>query len=204
MANVNAPFGLAPERTVGGTWGQQSTRYYIYSSDTDPYYIGDAVISAAQGDALGTPGIAKATGALTLRGVIVGFEPANQLQASLQGTTLQLEQTSIPATKTRDYYVYVVDDPMVMFSCQGDATATNQTAAKCNSNCSFTITAGSVAAPSVSYSQTVINSSTIATTSTLSGKLMGLLQIPNNTFGAYGVYQVKLNEHDLMGGQAGV
>ena len=206
MANTNKPFGLAPVRNISASkFNEGGTRYYIPSTDTLAYYVGDLVITAAAGDTNGIPGVIKATaGTETYRGVIVGVENPTVGGVSLYGTPLSLETTNVPATKAAAYYVYVVDDPMVMFSCQGDATTTNQTAAKCNSNCSFTITAGAVAAPSVSYSQTVINSSTIATTSTLSGKLMGLLQIPNNTFGAYGVYQVKLNEHDLMGGQAGV
>ena len=51
MANTNKPFGLAPVRSISGTWSEQATRYYIYASDTDPWYIGDACISAAQGDA---------------------------------------------------------------------------------------------------------------------------------------------------------
>ena len=194
MANVNAPFGLAPERTVGGTWGQQSTRYYIYSSDTDPYFIGDAVISAAQGDALGTPGIAKATGALTLRGVIVGFEPANQLQASLQGTTLQLEQTSIPATKTHAYYAYVVDDPQVVFSIQGDGTATNQVATNSNKNFSLTVANGATAQ---NLSATVLASASLNTNNTLNMKAMGLKQQPGNAYGAYAIWMCKINLHEL-------
>jgi hypothetical protein len=56
------------------------------------------------------------------------------------------------------------------------------------------MTAGTTA---TSCSRTVINSSTIASTSTLTGKLVGLAQVPNNAFGAYAVWQVKLNVHDF-------
>tara|TARA_R110000868_G_scaffold117755_2_gene312839 strand:+ start:745 stop:1353 length:609 start_codon:yes stop_codon:yes gene_type:complete len=194
MANTNKPFGLAPVRSISGTWSQQATRYYVYSSDTDPYYIGDAVISAAQGDANGTSGIAKATGAQTLRGVVVGVEPANQLGISLQGTVLDLSIDSIPATKTRAYYVYVVDDPGVVFSIQGDATATNQVATNSNKNFSLTIANG---ATTVSASATVMSSSTINTTDSLNMKAMGLLQTPGNAYGAYAVWQCKINLHEL-------
>jgi len=194
MANSNKPFGLAPVRTIGATTTGQTTRYYIYATDTDPYYIGDAVISAAQGDAAGTPGVAKATGALTLRGVVVGVEPANQLQASLSGATLNLERTSIPATKSQAYYVYVDDNPATVFSIQGDATATNQVATNSNKNFSLTVANG---ATTSSDSGTVLSSSTINTNNTLNMKAMGLLQVPGNAYGAYAIWQCKINLHEL-------
>lgn len=194
MANTNKPFGLAPVRTIGATTTGQTTRYYIYASDGDAYYIGDAVISAAQGDAAGTPGVAKATGTATLRGVIVGVEPANQLQGALAGDALNLERTSIPATKTRAYYVYVDDNPATVFSIQGDGTATNQVATNSNKNFSMTVAAGST---TVSDSGTVLSSSTLNTTDSLNMKAMGLLQIPGNVYGAYAVWQCKINLHEL-------
>ena len=194
MANTNKPFGLAPQRSIAAPWSQQVTRYYIYSSDTDAYYIGDAVISAAQGDSTGTPGIAKATGAQTLRGVVIGVEPANQNQISLQGTVLDLSVDSVPATKTRAYYVYVVDDPAVIFSIQGDATATNQVATNSNKNFSLTIANG---ATTVSASGTVLSSSTLNTTNSLNMKAFGLLQTPGNAYGAYAIWLCKINLHEL-------
>lgn len=197
MANTNKPFGFAPVRTIaGGSWGEQATMYYIPSTDPSAYYIGDAVISAAAGDANGIPGVAKATaGTETLRGVIVGVLPVTA-GISIQGTPLNLEVDSIPATKTRDYYVMVVDDPNVIFAMQGDATATNQTAANCNKNASFTVAAG---ATTLSASGSVINSGSINTNNTLNLKLMGLQQFPNNAFGAYAVWLVKINLHELSG-----
>lgn len=194
MANVNKPFGFAPVRTIGGTWSEQATMYYIPSTDPSAYYIGDVVISAAAGDANGIPGVAKATvGTETVRGVIMGVLPVTQ-GISLQGTQLDLEITSIPATKTRDYYVLVIDDPQVVFAVQGDGTATNQTAANCNKNATFTVAAG---ATTSSASGTVINSANIGTTDSLNVKLMGLQQIPNNAFGAYAVWLAKFNLHEL-------
>jgi len=201
MANTNKPFGLAPVRSISGTWSQQTTRYYIYSSDSDAYYIGDAVISAAQGDANGTPGIAKATGAQTLRGVVVGVEPADQLGVSLVGSALSLENTYVPATKAKAYYVYVVDDPGVVFSIQGDATATNQVATNSNKNFSLTIANG---ASAQSSSGTVLSSSTLNTNNTLNMKAMGLLQVPGNAYGAYAIWQCKINLHELFGGTTAI
>jgi len=202
MANVNAPFGLRPVKTINGaSWNDQGNLYHIPAGDTSAYYIGDVVKSAANADANGVPDVAKAAGTDVLRGVIVGVLASVPYGTSLQGATLDLANTFIPATKTRDYYVMVNDDPETVFECQGDATATNQVAANSNKNASLTITAPT--APG-QWSNTVISSSTINTTNTLNMKLMGLAQKPNNAFGAYARWLVKINLHELAGGTAGI
>jgi hypothetical protein len=195
MANTNKPFGLSPQRTLAGSkFNEGGTRYYIASTDTSAYYIGDLVNAAKAADTNGVPSVGVSAGTGQARGVIVGVEVANVQGVSIAGPSLLLENTNVPATKTRDYYVYVNDDPMTLFAVQGDSTATNQTAANANQNATFTVAAPSNA---VQPSATVVNSSTIASTSTLTGKLVGLLQIPNNGFGAYAVWQCKLNVHDF-------
>jgi hypothetical protein len=196
MANTNKPFGLAPVRSLSGTWGEQTTRYRIPSTDGTAYYIGSAVRTVSGADANGVSDVIIASGTDTLRGVIVGVEPANWNPISLVGTALNLENTNIPATKARDYYVYVVDDPHVVFTIQGDATATKQTTAYANSNFTLTVATGSTAQ---SLAGTVINSSSLATTSSLNMKAMGLLQVPNNAFGAYAIWQCMINLHELSG-----
>lgn len=202
MANVNAPFGLRPTKTINGaSWNDQGNLYHIPAGDTSAYYIGDVVKSAANADANGVPDVAKALGTDVLRGVIVGVLPSQPYGTSLQGATLDLANTFVPATKTRDYYVMVCDDPETVFECQGDVTATNQVATNANKNASLT-----VAVPTApgQWSNTVVSSSTIATTNTLNMKLMGLVQKPNNAFGAYARWLVKINLHELAGGTAGI
>ena len=112
MANLNKPFGLAPHRNLaGGKWNQESTKYYIPSTDTLAYYVGDTVLSAAAGDTAGVTGVIKASlGTETLRGVIIGVEPSSQ-GVSLAGTALSLDVLNIPATKAKAYYVYVPQWP---------------------------------------------------------------------------------------------
>jgi len=167
MAAVAKPFGLAPVRTAdANNFNQAGTRYHIPSSNGSAFYIGDTVISAANADTNGVPDVAKAIGTSTVRGVIVGVEPAQVGNVSLVGASLTLENTAIPATKTQDYYVYVVDDPGVVFMAQDDGITTgNLVASGANKNTSLTITAGSTLQ---SASGTVILSSSIATTQGLS------------------------------------
>ena len=204
MANSNQPFGLAPvQYRSGAPWNGACRRYYIPAADANAYYIGSPVISLAGSDANGVPGVVVAAAGSTIRGVIIGVEQAAPEAVSLLATDLPLSRVNVPATKTRDYYVYVVDDPDVIFECQGDATATNQTAANANKNAQLTI-----AAPSntlLPFSATVINSATIAVTQGHNIKLMGLSQKrPATEFGAYAVWLCMINQHELMGNTAGI
>lgn len=204
MPTLNQPFGLSPVFNGDGSpWNGAARRYYIPSSDGSAFYVGDVVKSAAGSDANGVPQVQAAAGTDTLRGVIVGVEPANVENASLVGSDLALSRVNIPASKTRDYYVYVVDDPNIVFEVQGDATATNQVAANANKNCSLTIAAPSNTA--LPYSATVVNSGSINTTQALNIKLCGLSQRrPSGGFGAYALWLCKINQHELMGNTAGV
>lgn len=206
MANVNAPFGARPVGSMSGTaYNGRITRYYVASTDPNPYYEGDIVIPAATSDVNGVPAaILDTNGTGPDRGIIVGIEAAGLVYPpgavpSLGGTGVNVmtTQVSIPATKNQDYYIYVADDPHCMFFMQGDGTATNQVAAKSQYNCSFTQAAPSTATMPLSAS--VINSGSIATTSTLNIKLLGLAQIPGNAFGAYAIWCCTWNLHDLSG-----
>lgn len=204
MANVAAPSGLAPVMHMNGNpWNGACRRYYIPSSDGNAYYIGHPVKSLANADANGVPGVVVAGGTDTLRGAIVGVEQAAPEAVSLAGVDLPLSRVNIPATKTRDYYVYVVDDPDVIFEIQGDTTGTNQVAANANKNAQLTV--ASPSNTSLPYSATVINSSTIAVTQAHNIKLMGLSQRrPASEFGASATWYVKINQHELMGNTAGI
>jgi hypothetical protein len=201
MANAATPFGLMPVKYMSGApYTGGGNVYYIPSTDTVAYYIGDPVaLLGVEGtqtaDADGIPSILKvSTSGITLwLGTVVGILPVRG-SASNQGTSLALEQVNIPATKSRDYYVLVADDPNLIFEIQGDSTATNQTAAKSTYNADIT-----VAVPSAGgQSATVVQSGTIALTATLPLKLMGLSRRKfqaGNAFGAYATWYCKINNH---------
>ncbi len=195
MANVQAPFGLALTDILGaGAYAAKTRMYYIPSTDSNAYYIGDVVKSLADADSNGVLAIIKATGAETPRGFIVSILPVVG-GGSMQGVPLDTTQVSIPATKARAYYVMLCDDPHAIFLVQGDGTATNQVAAKAQYNATFTIAAPSPATYPVSA--TCIASASINTTSSLTVRLMGLAPIPGNTFGAYATWLAKWNLHEL-------
>jgi hypothetical protein len=210
MANSNKAFGFSPWRNGDGSpWNGQANVYYIYSSDSTNYFIGDPVISAAQMDANGVPGCAIATGTSTVRGVIVGFLNPGP-STSLQGTSLTLESVRGAASTTR--YALVADDPNIIFKCQMDNATlgnSNTIASAANKNCSFTVNSQTT---SGYLSNAVLSGTTVHTTQGLNVKLLGLVNGTENagitdttvTVGAYSVWQCKFNEHELQGNTAAI
>jgi hypothetical protein len=121
---------------------------------------------------------------------------------SLVGAALALENAYVPATKTAIAYILVDDDPTSIYSIQDDGiTTANLVAASANLNSTLTITAG---ATTTSPSATVLLSSSFAVTNTFNIKLIGLIQSPNNAFGAYAKWQAKINVSEMTGSFVGI
>ncbi len=203
MANVNKPQGLQVFR-AGGTYSYnaQGSLYSIPANDGTAYYLGDAVMAAASSDANGVSNVKYATsGTVTLRGAITGILPVYP-GVSLAATALNLESAYIPATKAGIWYVLVDDDAHSVFSITDDGITTGSlVAASANLNFTLSLAAG---ATTNSLSGTTILSSSFATTNTFNMKAQGLVQAPGNVYGAYALWQARINEHELMGAQAGI
>jgi hypothetical protein len=198
MANTNTPKGFSPIIYGGGAASNQQVRtYYIPSTDSSAYYLGDVVKTIAGSDANGIPAIAKCASGNTPRGVIVGVVNPNPANPSIQGVTLDLTITGIPASKSAAYYVLVNDDPRQVYEIQGDGTTFVTTDA--NKNASYT-----VAAPSLGYQLSATVLTAPATTSSLPLKILGFQQIQNNELGPYSNFIVQFNQHELATGTAGV
>lgn len=203
MANVDKRAGFICCDNLGSaSYTGRGRTYYIPSTDTSVYAVGDMVVMAAGGDANGIPQIAQgatSSGGAYL-GVISGILPVFENNPSLQGTTLALETEVIPATKTRAYYVIVDDDPNSMFMIQDDGLAA-LTAAACNKLANFTY-----AAPTGTQqvSQSVMSTTVGTNAANFSLHIMGLAQRPDNIIGVYGWWVVKINNHQLANGATGV
>jgi len=207
MANTSAPFGLRPVRSLNGApWNGAATLYYIPSTDTNAYNVGDVVASLAGGDVVsgassvvlvGTRGAATTSG--NSRGVIVGFgtNAGNAYAAAPLGADPDgLGITQIPATKTKAYFVWVCDDPTTVFEAQADTIA----ATAFNKNCPLYVGAAP-SAPifnSLSYAQ----GSAANTTQALPLKIVGAPNRPDNDLtspGTYAKVYVIFNQHELGG-----
>jgi hypothetical protein len=202
MANTPGPRGFVPSRYRDGTHYNGATNlYHIPYTDINQYNPGDAVKSSPNADANGVPDITKITnGTDTVRGVIVGVLVSNPNGASIMGTNLDLTVQNIPSGKLHDYYVMVADDPAIIFELQDDGQ-TSLTATASNKNASFFVVNPSFPQQN---SGTVLLSSSVATTSGLVLRIMGLVQKPNNAFGAYATWLVTFNQHEYMGNTSGV
>lgn len=197
MANVNKPFGLQPVGLLSGApWNEQGRLYAIANDASNTYAIGDVVMSAQSADADGVPFVTKWGGATTTSalplGIIVGIRVADP-GVSLVGSSLSLEKTYI-GLNSGTRYVYVVDDPNVLFMAQFDSTAVAVT--NLHQNAAVTITANQTnLSPSNQYSSTVLTGPN--TTATLPIRLLGAWQSPDNVVGAYVRCLCKWNYHEF-------
>lgn len=215
MANTNAPQGLKPVKHLSGAaWNQQANLYFVDVNDTNAYYLGDCVQSASgvAGDTLtgapavtlyGTRNAASASGAI--RGVVVGVGTAVNTPGGAfpqQFNPTNLDIIYIPTTKTQAYYVWVVDDPSVIFEAQTDTLAS----APYNYNAKLFV-ANAPTAP-VNQSQSYVQGSTAASGNTAYPlKLLGApWRADNDLTGTaqYAKLYVKINNHELANASAGV
>jgi hypothetical protein len=172
------------------TWNQTVNTYVILSTDTAIYGVGSVVKSFAGGDANGVSAVTLAAAGNVCRGVIVAVVP--QDQSSPPGP--------IPATKTRDYYVLVVDDPTVVFAVQANNSSDFPTS-DLNSNANFVVGAPSGISP---FASTELNASTTDTTNSLQLKILGKVPDPSVDLTANTKLLVMFNQHELMGGTTAV
>lgn len=211
MANAAAPFGLRPSHTLSGSsYNGQSRLYFIPSTDTIAYSVGDVVTEVAGGDLstgapacilFGTRGSTSTSG--NTRGVItsiLGASPQGDL-APMAGDPQNPASMIIPATKTINYYVMVCDDPNMIYEAQCNTIASTAF----NKNCGFNVGAApTVTSPNC---KSTINASAATTTTTLPIKIVGAPQRIDNDLtspGTNAYIWVMLNTNSLSQQTVGV
>ena len=201
MANANTPRGLSPVGTItGAAYNEQGRLYAIANDASNTYAIGDVVKVAGSSDANGVPYVTKAATTDTPVGVIVGIRVSDP-SVSLVGTTLALNTIYLPLNSGLRY-VFVVDDPSVIFQVTGDATGV--AAADVFKNAGLTITANQTTlAQSAPLSNTVLAASSFLAIGSsgslaLPLQIIGLAQAVNNAPGAYAQALVKWNKHQFL------
>ena len=209
MANVNAPFGFKPVRYLNGApWNGQARYYNVNSGNGGALAVGDPVCTSGAADTYGVMGVSIGIAGSPIRGVIVGTGTGIAtstataglgLPGGMGGNPTSQQTTVIPATKATDYYVLVVDDPQVIFWCMEQYSGTAFTSAEAGLNCNF-----DAGANNGYISQYVLDNGTEAVTAALNVRLLGLAQIPNNTYGVGAIWEVMINNHELRQGAVGV
>jgi hypothetical protein len=211
MANAAAPFGLRPSHTVSGApFNGQTRMYRIPSTDAVAYSIGDVVTEVAGGDVktgvsdvaiFGTRGATATSG--NARGVIVGFASSAGSGGGqpVGGDPDNLGLMIIPATKSKDYYVYVCDDPNMIYEAQTNTIASSAF----NKNTGLAV--GAAPTATSPNCKTIINGASATTTAALPIKIVGAPERIDNDLTAPGTNAwiwVMLNTSSAGGATAGV
>ena len=200
MANVNAVAGLSPVQYKNGApWTGGGRVYYIASSDTHAYAIGDPVTLSGNGDSNGVPAVTLATAGATnvVLGSVLGS--GGVTMGGAYTDPANINSTIIPATKTKGYYILVADDPNILFEVQEGGAGAALTSASIGLN--VNLLAG---ANSGFLSGWTFDNTTAAVGATLQMQLLGLVLKPNNAFGQYAKWLVRINNHQYAAGVAGV
>ena len=184
MSNVDRPNGFRPVKYISGApYNGAYTKYY---SDVDNLFLGDLVEQDTAGQAGRQGGVYPTCDRVdnagdTIQGVVVGWEP----------DPAALDRKYHAASTT--YAVYVADARnLVMESQSDDATMVT---GDVGLNISPTVTAGST---TTGLSNMELDGDTAATTSTLTLKIVGAVDRPDNDASSSVANQrwlVTVNEH---------
>jgi len=185
MANVDAPFGLRPVRYLSGApWNGQARKYYVTATDASAIYIGDPVDFATIGaDATGMYcAVKKATladGNNTI-GPVVAVEPS-----------VSTDLVYRAASTTR--YVWVADDPNLVFECQGDSDT--DVAITLMGRNTILIDGGGSTVTGLSGCEIDVSGATANASNML--LVLNLANRPDNELGQHAVCEVMLSLHRL-------
>ena len=185
MANVDRGNGAKPVRHLSGApWNGKVTRCYVPSTDATALFVGDFVKSAGSSDANGVPTVTQAAAGNTLRGVVVSIEP----NPDNLGQLYRAASTS--------QYVYICDDPSVIFEIQEDGVGGAMAATNVGNNGDIVVGSGSTTSGA---SGMLLDSSDViaTTTSTAQLRVMRLVQRPDNAIGTSAKWEVLINEHEF-------
>lgn len=189
MPNVARVNGFRPYRFLSGAaYNGQATKYAVAAGDSTALFVGDLVkLGTATNIPNGFRSVTQAAAGDAVLGAVVGFE--------INTNSLDIPQYRLASTLR---YVYVADDPNILFTAQedGDTTPLNLNSSGLNVN--FIVAAGSTL---TGASGMQIDSNTVSTTATLTLKLIEPVQQSDNELVQAGQantrWVVKINNHQL-------
>lgn len=194
MANNDNAFGLKPvSYKDGATWDGKVTPYYLPADYATAVFIGDCVLKTGTSNAvavqdykIGTlTAVNKAGASGFITGVVVGFSS-------------ETDESPVYGAASTARVAYVVDDPRVVFSVQCDGTLAVENVGL---NADRTVAGGSTV---TNDSNDELDISSVATTSTLQLKILGLSNIEENEIGAAANADVIINAHTEANNTAGI
>jgi hypothetical protein len=200
MANVNSPFGLRPVCYRNGSgYAGRATMYQIASGDTNAYAIGDPVVLSGAGSTGGIPVVTLATAGTGNQVLGAVISTGGTRYGGPLVDPASLDSTVIPATKTKNYFVLVADDPDIEFEVQEDSVGGALAVASLGINVNL------ISGTNNGYSSGwMADSSSVAATATLQLQLLRLSQRPDNEVGNFAKWVVRIVNHSFNAGTAGV
>lgn len=193
MANSDTPTGLSPIRyTNGAAYTGGATRYHIPASDTTAAYLGSPVALSGSADSDGVASVtANVAASAALLGAVVSVEPVTQ------------DSTTYRAAST-ERYVYVADNPDLVFEVQEDSVGGALAAANVGQVANLI---GFGTGENINGRSAVEIDSSSATASGTGNEqvqLLGLSQRERNIFGNNAKFEVRINNHQMVNGSTGV
>jgi hypothetical protein len=187
MANTNGSFGLRPLNKMGG--GANSTgistysKYEIANGNTDKLYHGEPVIPLSTGY-IGAPG-AAAGGTVSALGVFQGCE---YVSSTTGKPTWSNYWPGSGADSNHPVKAFVNDDPSQLYVVATDASWTNKATARASVFLNASTSTGITGTDATGLSLGRLAISTLATTNSLTLRVMGWVEDPlNEDFAAAGI-----------------
>ena len=191
MANPNSPFGLRPYANIWGAPYSGAARvYYVPASNATALYLGDPLVTitnSSDGNGIQTVGIAAAGGGTNVLGSFGGIAPNAGLTVI---PLLQSTPAYLPALTAA--YVYVTDDPFLLYQIQENGSMVSGASGR---NADLVAGTGSTI---TGLSGWQLNSSTLATTSTLQLRIVQALQETTLAVGTNNQWLVGLNTPQFL------
>lgn len=189
MPNINSPFGLKPLRHQSGAPYNGSVRtYYVPASNPTALFIGDPVTmvtNSSDGNGIQAVQISTAGDSNLVLGAFQG------ISNSAGQTTITLTQdlpVYLPAGRAA--YVYVSDDPELLYLVQEDGT-TGMVSGASGRNANLVAGTGNTAN---GISGWQLSTASLATTAAHQLRIVQLYQQPGNAVGGYGDWLVRINQ----------
>jgi len=192
MANVDRPRGLRPIKHMNGNpFCDEINPYFVPATDGTAIYFGDPVMYAGSADPTGKyPTIVKATAGTG--NLIVGVAMGFGLQPEIAAVVNDLESgTQRFRAASTDLYVFVADDPDLIFEIQEVSGGTALTVAAVGNNAPF-VDAGGNTTTGMSGVE-LNNVGEVATIEQL--RILRLAPGVDNELGEHAKWWVQINEH---------
>lgn len=193
MANPNTPYGLRPYSDMSGKPYNGAVRtYYVPAGNATALYLGDPVnLVSNSADANGVPAVEIATAGSgnQVLGAFLGMSNnAGSAIITVQWTT----PVYLPASTAA--YIYVSDDPFLLYAIQEDSVGGAMAAGAGGGNANLVAGSGNTVTGQSGWQ---LDSSTLSHTgsdTTLQLRVIQALQEIDNAIGTNAKWLVKLNQ----------